>query len=269
MPELIHGMPFAEYLALDRLSSSGLKILARSPAHFRHASAHPSESSPAQALGTHVHGLILEPEAYRYAVAPDADGRTKAGKEARAAFAAESVGAHVVTQDQHDKAQAMRDAVMSHPFASVLLADGRPEVTALWEVDEVACKARFDWLPDQFNVIVDLKTAADASREEFARAAGRYGYHIQDAWYGMGAMACGLADTGNPGIALRRPMVFIVVESEPPHAVALYMLDQEAIDAASSRIERLIHLYADCKHSGKWPGYSVEVETLSLPKWSL
>ena len=44
MNELIHDMPFSDYLALDRLSSSGLKQLARSPAHFRYASAHPSPS---------------------------------------------------------------------------------------------------------------------------------------------------------------------------------------------------------------------------------
>lgn len=260
MSELIHSLPFRDYLALDRLSSSGLKILARSPAHFRYASAHPSESSPSQALGTHVHGLILEPETYRYAVVPECDRRTKIGKDLYSAFLEASSGAHVVTQDQHDKAQLMRDAVMSHPFASALLADGRPEVTALWEVDEIACKARFDWLPTQFDVVVDLKTAADASPEEFARAAGRYGYHIQAAYYSMAAEANGLGP---------RPMVFVVVENEPPHAVALYMLDQEAIDAASSRIERLIRLYADCKHSGEWPSYSPEVETLSLPRWSM
>lgn len=260
MPELIHGLPFRDYLAMDRLSSSGLKTIARSPAHFRYASAHPSESSPAQALGTHMHGLLFEPGAYRYAVQPECDRRTKIGKEMYAAFLVSSEGAHVVTQDQHDKAQAMRDAVMSHSFASVLLADGCPEVTALWDSDGVEFKARFDFIPNGLYVICDLKTAADASPEGFAKAAGRYGYHIQAALYSMAAEANGLG---------RRPMVFVVVENEPPHAVALYMLDQEAIDAASSRIERLIRLYADCKHSGDWPSYSNEVETLSLPRWSL
>ena len=260
MAELIHSMPFADYLALERLSSSGLKQLARSPAHFRYASSHPSPASPAQALGTHVHGLILEPETYRSAIAPECDRRTKIGKESYAAFLAESIGAHVVTQEQHDKAIAMRDAVMSQPSASALLSDGRPEVTALWEVDETACKARFDFLPTQFEVIVDLKTAQSASPDEFARASGRYMYHLQAAYYSMAAEANGLGP---------RPMVFIVVESEAPYCVALYMLDQEAIDAASYRIERLIQQYADCKHSGEWPGYSADVCTLSLPKWSL
>lgn len=261
MTELIHGMPFPDYLSLDRLSSSGLKALARSPAHYRHACLTPSKPSPAQALGTHVHGLILEPETYRFAVVPECDRRTKAGKELYAAFMDASTGAHVVTQDQHDAAQAMRDAVMSNHAASMLLKSGSPEVTALFEIDdEVACKARFDWLPDQFEVVVDLKTAADASPEEFARAAGRYRYHYQSAWYSMASEANGLG---------QRPMVFVVVENEPPYAVALYMLDQEAVDAAAYRIARLVEQYAECKHAGVWNGYSAEIETLSLPKWSL
>jgi hypothetical protein len=65
------------------------------------------------------------------------------------------------------------------------------------------------------------------------------------------------------------PMVFIVVENEPPHCVALYMLDQEAVDAAESRIHRLIDQYAECKAADQWSGYSQEIETLILPKWSL
>jgi hypothetical protein len=165
-----------------------------------------------------------------------------------------------VTQDQHDKALAMEKAVMSHPSASVLLERGDPEVTALWDVDGVECKARFDWLPSQFDVICDLKTAADASPDGFATAAGRYRYAWQAAFYSMAAEANGLGP---------RPMVFIVVENEPPHCVALYMLDQEAIDAATFRIGRLIEQYAECRHADAWPGYSSEVETLSLPKWSL
>jgi hypothetical protein len=248
MPELIHGMPFNEYLALDRLSSSGLKALARSPAHFRHASTHPSPASPAQALGTHVHGLLLEPETYRYAVQPECDRRTKDGKGIYAAFIEQvsaDQGINVVTSDQHEKAIAMVDAVRAQPYAAALLADGRPEVTALWEASRsigdawgIPCKARFDWLPSGHQVIVDLKTSSEADADGFSRAAARYKYHYQAVHYQNGAKACGLGD---------RPMIFIVVENEPPHAVALYTLDEEAVYAATYRIERLIEQYAECK----------------------
>lgn len=260
MSELIHGMPFPDYLAVDRLSSSGLKALARSPQHFAYASTHPSPASPAQALGTHVHGLLLEPDTHHFAVPPDVDRRTKAGKIAWEEFVAMSQGAHIVTMEQHEKALAMQRSVMAQPYAAALLADGQPEVTALWEIDGVQCKARFDWLPSGHQVICDVKTAANASPEEFSRAAGRYGYAIQASWYSMASEACGLG---------KRPMIFIVVENEAPFAVALYTLDEEAVYAATYRIERLIEQYADCKASGQWPAYPMEVQTLTLPKWSL
>lgn len=261
MSELIHNMPFADYLALDRLSSSGLKQLARSPAHFRHASAHPSPPSPAQALGTCAHGFILESETFRPAVAPECDRRTTVGKARYAEFLEESKTADIiVTAEQWYKAQAMRDAVMSQPYAAALLADGSPEVTALWDQGGIECKARFDWLPSGHQVIVDLKTASEADYDGFARAAGRYKYAIQASLYSMAAKACGLGD---------RPMIFIVVENEPPHAVALYTLDEEAIYSATYKIERLLEQYAECKSSGDYPGYAIEVQSLSLPKWSL
>jgi len=259
MNELIHNLPFAEYLALDRLSSSGLKHLARSPLHYRHAMSVPSESTPAQVLGTHVHGLLLEPATYAYAVAPLCDRRTNVGKAIWAEFQADADGKVTVTQEQHDKARAMRDAVMTHPYAAALLASGQPEVSALWDEGPVECKARVDWLPDGFDVLADLKTAADASPEGFAAAAGRYRYAWQATLYSMASNACGLGE---------RPMVFVVVENEPPHAVALYMLDQDAIDAARYRIDRLLEQYAECRATDAYPGYSQEIETLELPKWA-
>ena len=259
MSKLIHDLPFAEYLALDRLSSSGLKALARSPAHLAYASTHHSPASPAQALGTHVHGLLLEPETYRAAIVPECDRRTKAGKETYASFLSESVGAHVVTQDQQAKAIAMRDAVLAQPYAAALLAVGKPEVTALWETDGVECKARFDWLPSGHQVLVDLKTASEADYDGFARAAGRYKYAYQASLYNMASKACGLGD---------RPMIFIVVENEAPFAVALYTLDEEAIYSATHRIERLLEQYAECRASGVFSGYPMEVQTLTLPRWA-
>ncbi|NCC41430.1 MAG: hypothetical protein EOM21_18795 [Gammaproteobacteria bacterium] len=260
MSKLIHDLPFAEYLALDRLSSSGLKALARSPAHYRHAVMTPSKPSPAQALGTHVHGLILEPETYRFAVVPECDRRTTIGKGVYAAFVDASKNADViVTQDQWDEAQAMRDAVMAHPYARALLAGGKPEVTALWSEQGVDCKARFDWLPDGYEILVDLKTAQSASPEEFARSAHKYFYDYQACFYGMASEACGLG---------KRSMVFIVVESEAPFAVALYMIDDEAMESARYKIDELIEKYDECKRTNSYPGYSQEIEILTLPRWS-
>jgi exodeoxyribonuclease VIII len=260
MAELIHNLPFADYLAIDAVSNSGLKHFARSPAHYRHAIANQKPSTPTQALGTHVHGLLLEPDAYRYAVAPTVDKRTKAGKAELSAFISASKGAHVVSEEQHALALAMRNAVFAQPYARALFGAIQPEVTAIWERDGIKRKARFDIVQNEYPVIVDLKTAAEADATGFARSAGRYRYHWQACWYAQAADACGLGE---------RPMVFIVVESEPPHGVALYQLDRDAIDAANYRIDRLLEQFAECRERDDWPAYPLEVQPLSLPPWSL
>jgi hypothetical protein len=105
-----------------------------------------------------------------------------------------------------------------------------------------------------------LKTAADASYDGFQRAAGNWKYHLQNSWYIDAVEAVGL------GV---RRFIFLVVESEPPHGVALYEPDAEAIHAGRIRCERALSRYIECNQSGEWPGYPREIQPLSLSKWSL
>lgn len=258
---VLRGMPFAEYLAVDAASKHGLELLLRSPAHYRHSLATPSEPTAAQALGSLTHALIQEPgrAALEYGVL-DTDGRTRAGKEQREAFAA--YGRTAVTREQMDLAEGMRDAVRAHPIAGLLYSVGKPELSLFWDDPETGllCKARPDWYNTDHEVIVDLKTAADASEEGFSRAAGNYGYHMQDAHYLDGAAACGLTARG---------FIFVVVENTRPHAVAVYVLDDRARDAGRTKIRRALNLLAECKREDKWPGYPAEIKTLELKPWSL
>jgi hypothetical protein len=254
-----HGLPFEEYLSIPAVSASGLKMMARSMAHYAYTTGRPSISSPSQALGIHVHGLILEPETYRFAIVPEVDRRTKEGKQQHAEFVASAEGANIVTAEQHGKALEMRDRVMAQPYARALLEDGHSEVTATWKSDGIPCKARIDRLPSAHQANIDIKTAADASEQAFANAAGRYKYAYQSDWYSRATDANGLGS---------RPMIFVVVENEPPHSVALYQIDEESIHAAHMRIDLLLEQYRECHERGEWPAYPREIQTLILPKWS-
>lgn len=260
-PQVITGLPFDDYKRLDAINASALKLIERSPAHYWQSRQTPREATPAQALGTLAHLLILEPEREgEIAIAPDVDRRTKAGKEEWAAFLAESNGRQTATADQFDAARRMRDAVQAQPFARALLAGGEPEVTLLWQQDGTPIKCRLDWLCRSHDVVLDLKTASDASAVEFARASGRYAYHLQAALYTDAAAACGLGE---------RAFVFLVVESEPPHGVALYQLDEDAMRAGSVRYRQALERYRECLARNDWPGYPPEVQPLTLPKWAL
>lgn len=264
--QIINGLPFADYLKQDAISAHGLMQIERSPLHFRQSRLTPHAPTPAQALGTLTHLAVLEPDDYarRVRVAPECDRRTKAGKETAAAFDAEcaEIGAIVATAEQDALARAMREAVMAQPFARALLADGQAETTLQWtDADTgLACKARPDWLCAGHQVIVDLKTARDASEQAFAKACGNFAYHLQASWYQDAVRACGLGE---------RDFVFLAVEPEPPYAVALYQLDDEALRVGRIRARQALERYAECLAADRWPGYAKEILTLSIPRWAL
>ncbi len=89
--ETVLDMPFSDYLALDRISAHGIQKVGRSPLHYRAERDAPMTPSDAMKLGTAVHTGLLEPELWDSVLcAPKVDRRTKAGKEAWAAFQADA-----------------------------------------------------------------------------------------------------------------------------------------------------------------------------------
>src|SRR5690349_7675909 len=91
-PRGVTGLGDDAYHDHPAVGSSHLKSIARSPAHYwsewLDPSRPPRTDTPAKWLGKAVHAAILEPERFKsdYVVGPRFDRRTKAGKEAAAAF---------------------------------------------------------------------------------------------------------------------------------------------------------------------------------------
>jgi hypothetical protein len=260
--QVIYGVPFEEYRAMCGINCSALKLIERSPAHYIQSLISPHAPTTAQALGTLTHLLVLEWERAHegFIVAPECDRRTKDGKAIWADFQAASAGKLVVTQEQYDDARAMRDAILGNDYARALLADGDPEVTLFGELGGINAQARLDWLCNGHDVIVDLKTATDASEKEFGRAAGKYGYHMQAAFYTDLAAECGLG---------ARDFVFIVVENTAPYAVALYQLEPDAVHIGRIRYQRALQTYVECLEADQWHGYAPEIQPLAIPHWAL
>ena len=122
-------------------------------------------------------------------------------------------------------------------------------------------RGRPDALGD--NLIVDLKTAQDASPEAFARTAANFGYHAQAAYYLDGLRELGECDED-------AVFLFVVVEKTAPYGVAVYNLDEEALDAGRTVYQRAWQTMRQCRASNNFPGYSASrnIETLSLPRWA-
>jgi hypothetical protein len=260
------GLPFAEYLSVDAVSASTLKAVdAQTPAHARQRLLTPLAPSPAQRLGTLAHMAILEPLRWErdVQVVEKIDRRTRAGKERQAeldAMAGENPSLEFVEPDQMEAAIAMRDAVLANPYAAALLSAGQSELSLIWRDDDLRCKARLDHDNDKHGVIVDLKTAADASYDGFANAAGKYRYAMQAVWYTDAADAIGLG---------QRRFVFVVVENKAPWAVALYELGDVTIHNARQRVAIAIDKWRESVKTESFPAYPPQIQTLELKPWHL
>ncbi|AER48424.1 exonuclease VIII [Mycobacterium phage Babsiella] len=158
------------------------------------------------------------------------------------------------------RAYDMAERVRQHPFAGPIFADrdGVAEV-AVYHTDPetgVRLRGRFDWLSGDID---DYKTSITANPDELRHRFYRLSYFMQAAWYIDLAVAEGIAE--NPQFR------FIVQEKEPPYVVTPIRYDDEAIEEGRRRNRQAIRLYADCMESGKWPGYSDDLVTISLPGW--
>lgn len=262
---VIYDLGEATYHA-DRttISSTGAKTLLRSPKQFRYQLDHPKQIS-AGPLGTLTHALVLgQPHDFHV---KDWNASTKEGKVLQAE--AVEQGWQLITRDDWELAHAMHAAVRSNKAASSLLSEGRAEVSA-YATDPatgVAMRGRFDWWRDD-DTIVDLKTAQDASPSGFARNVANFRYHLQDAWYKRLA-----------GLNGRMPerFMFVVVEKDAPHLIAIYELDADALHAGDVLVDRALEVYRDCMEAealfgpDAWPEWGRPgevVETLKLPRWA-
>jgi len=247
------------------LSASGVKLLLPKscPAKFRYAQDHPRPPKREFDLGHAVHRLVLGVGAELVPI----DYETYRGLNARELRdGAYAKGLVPLLRHEYELAQEVAKAVLSDPLAGALFSRGKPEQSLFWVDDETGVwrRSRLDWLPDANSwngrvVIPDLKTADHADPESFGRALHNYGYASQAAFYVDGVLALGLAEDA--------AFVFVVVEKEPPYLVSFYEPDAEALRIGRERNRRALAIYRDCREAGMWPGYTTDVEQISLPRW--
>jgi hypothetical protein len=257
-------VPRADYEGIIATNISRLKELRRSPLHYQHALTHKRET-PALTLGIATHVAVLEPERFSHDFAVW-DRRLDNGRAAPRngkvwdAFKELHEERTILTGDEAALAQSIAKAVRFDETANKYLAVGDPEVSMEWEIDGRACKGRVDWLTniDGKPHIVGLKTTRDCRHFAFGSQAAKLDYAIQWGWYFSGYEA----------IAGETPrMIEIVVESEPPFAVATYIIDKDIILQGQDNYRELLKILAECEASGEWPGPVQGEQILSLPSW--
>lgn len=258
------------------ISSSGLKLLAQSPAHYWTRYRDPNRVKKAETdalrVGKAIHCAALEPLKFkqRYVRMDEAvDLRTKAGREYRDELL--ESGLVPLKADEFDGVVALVAKLRQHPVWPAWLCGGEPEYLITWTDEEtgVQCKMRADYLltPEQgsllglhFGLISDLKSTRDA--RGFQRDAWNMGYHIQAAFYRRGYCA-------HFGVAEPPPFVFLAWEKEPPYAGIPYPSGEQFLTIGDREVSRLLRLYAECNEADSWPAYSDELVWLEPPAWAL
>lgn len=237
----------------DYLSSSALKAFAKSPNHYLQYVSGEIEPTPAMTFGSAFHCFILEADEFedRYAVAPQVDRRTKAGKEVWNAFVEGVTGREVLTQQDMGLILDMEAAIRQHePAQKLLKGCVQFELMTDDKIAGVNFRGIADGLSSTF--VLDLKTCQDASPEAFERTAYQSFYHEQAAAYQM-------------LFGVDR-FYWIAVEKTAPYNVAVYMQSQEAYLKASHRLKNLIQAWDEW--DGKPCSYGTEIFELNLPRWA-
>lgn len=247
---------------------SSLKLLSKSPAHYRHKIENPEDGdTDAKLVGRAVHVATLEPHVYdlTFDIWKHGDRRGNDWKD----FLGSAIlrGREVLKVEQHREVKRIAKAARDCPAAAELLK-GKREVTVTWQYtrpDELGlgsytldCKARLDLLSDS-GAIVDLKTTKDASPEGFGRECDRYGYHLQAAHYRSGFELV----TGR-----RLPYYLLAVENFAPYVAQIYRLEDRELDLGWRQVVELYDRLDYCRRERRWGGYFDGVMGLELPRWS-
>ena len=250
-------LSFEQYAALDGINASSIKHGRLSMLHMHHAMTGGwTDPSPAMQRGTHLHGVILEPDEYT----PRLNvwtGKVKSGK-AWTEWCKVHDQAMTVTQALYDELMRVAEIVHANKDAANLIAASSHEVSLLWEHDDYGKgKARVDGMGKAS--IFDLKTTGAIEPRRFFNSAYDMGYHIQMGWYCHGVEVL----TGS------RPLAqVIVLEQKEPHDCYVLDIPDAIISRGMEEAIEIARRYHAHRMTGFFPGVSGgERLTYELPKW--
>ena len=271
-----------EYRSREGVSSSELKKLMKSPMHYKHYKENPQEDTPSLLFGRAAHKYVLETYDFydEFEVAKDFKYLTKADKEETqdfickkaievgrenewneflskkpkkddvVAFYSSLIGdKDVITQEQFEQIEEMRNAAYATPFVAKLL-NGDKELS-FWGKDEdtgLITKCRPDAIVE-FNgrhILVDYKTCTDAENTKFYRDSIKYGYDLQLAYY---------RDILKQNTGLDYDVVIIAQEKSAPYVTNVFQLSENYLESGRALYKQMLKVYKECLETDNWYGY--------------
>lgn len=279
------NMPSAEYhqRAIGIASAGALKLVRKSLAHYAHwARSGDDRRSRAMDFGRAYHAFVLEPENFysEFVVIPknapkrpddrsrnakNPSFKTLAALEFWDDFDRKHAGKEVITAADYQKVQDMRAALddvdMVGELPSLILTEGKREVSMRWVDEETGlpCRLRKDYWHEELAYGLDLKSCADAGEAAFTRAIVANEYDVSQAHYLSGAHA------------LDRPLrkyLFLSQETTPPYVAVVNQIGSSFEELGFAKWRAAMNRLATGVKTGKFPGYSTGIRTLEAPAYA-
>lgn len=267
----ITDLSLGEYHTLPGLSSSGLRYLEKSPAHYKAwKEGRIKLDSKALELGSKVHLLLESEEKFydSYVIRPNGlDLRTRNGKELQKEIL--STNKELIHELELGQVESIVRSFRESQDRLVSIArdsEGFNEVTVLWEEQAIPMRCRPDrlvypsdqdceWLchefPDLFfapfglSICVDYKTTSKfPDPKTWYSSCQNFGYPLAASHYLAGTSA--------------DAFLWIVLEVNPPYTVTRYLLSPRTKELIDERRKELLDLLKECESKQEWPSLMID-----------
>ena len=241
------------------LSSTNIRTFKKNKKQFKYSLSHDLvKQTKAMVDGSAIHAFLLERAVFDsdFAIKP-ADMRlnTKEGKK----WAIDNKNKIIIDSELGSNLFEIEKSVLNSPAKLIYDKSGQSELSYFWDdLGLVKGKCRPDWISDDGNIVVDIKTTTDASPKGFQKSIANWGYHLQLGWYLRGLQKLGLP---------AKEFIFIAIEKTPPFSVGVYRANKDMITYASDEINNLVYDIDESLKSDDFPDYTPEIMDLGLPNW--
>jgi len=246
------------------ISPTALKQWLKSPNHFIAYKLGQRQESEAMDLGSLIHAYALTPDEADQAymcidetmiLAQLSDSGNPRGTKKYKEWKAEqldlalSTGKRIVSVEDLNTAKMLATKLRT-TFDWLFDQDTEYEVHVEGTIAGMPVHGYVDMLRGHVlgDTVIDLKTTGYASLEKFKRDFFNYGYHIQLGMY------CEILNTNHCQV--------LVAETDSPHGVGLYLVDEEVIQHSRDIVKNTI------EDMWSWDFSNTSYDgTITLPKW--